>query len=558
MGEQRQRFSFRLPWLAAPAPTRRPAPVTNNPSRATSSNNQPTANPSTTSQKSPSQSSSSSQTPKALPRASTSTKTSSKPTSTESPNITPQSATKTKNPAPTSTSPSQPIAENRRPSLTTAQPIRPATQTSPLRSPDQLVVQNSSSQDRAPPKQQPPSPSPANFQSRNSSQTSSQSRAGRQRRATSESPPTSNASPQSRPPSRTPIKSKNTSQSPLMSSQTGSPSKILNPTESTPPSPTFSNHPSPMSKNQNQATSQSQLQTHPEKDFTDEMISKAPIEATIKPIAAASSPQSDPPSTIPTPMAAEEMTEKYKEALHSNPPMLNAKQSKSTATYQSNKNRAGASPQKPMASNGEGISMQKEIKNDISKLTQKMATEQGKPVSIITLIGENKGATMQLGSPKEGAVHIHRGYKFKPDDSTETTTNGEKSSKDKRPKEENTKEDHMTKTYMNSNSQGINNSVVFKSSITERNPGVHLTLTQNPTEPIKTTTKENQLVAHKAEANVTPSQKLTYETRIRRRCLRGLLMESSDSDPDNPEKPRRHGCHCSYGDMNKDKEIDLL
>lgn len=339
---------------------------------------------------------------------------------------------------------------------------------------------------------------------------------------------------------------------------TGSPSKILNPTESTLPSLTSSNPPSPMSKNQNQAIPQSQLHAHPEKDITDEMISKAPIEATIKPIAVAPSQQSVPLSTIPTPMAAEEMTEKYKEVLHSNPPMLYGKQSKSTASNQSNKNRAGASRQKPMASNGEGISMQKEIKNDISKLTQKMANEQGKPVSIITLVGENKGATMQLGSPKEGAVHIHRGYKLNPDESTEATTNGEESSKDKRPKEANSKEDQMTKAYMNSNSQGINNSIVFKSSIIERNPGVHLTLTQNPAEHIRTTTNENQLVAHKAEANITPSQKLTYETTIRRRCLRGLLMESSDSDPDNPEKPRRHGCRCSYGDMNKDKEIELL
>ncbi|KAL8148573.1 uncharacterized protein LOC141708354 [Apium graveolens] len=601
MGDQRQRFSFRLPWSAPPAPTRRPAPVTNNPPRAISSNDQTNANPTTTSQKSPSQSSGSSQTPKALPRASTSTKTSPKSTPTGSPTVTPQSAIKTKNPASPSTSPRQPIAESQRPSVTTTQPIRPATQTSPLRSPEQLVERNSPLRDQAPTKQQPSSTSPANFQSR----TSLLSRAGTQRRATSESPPPSNVSPQSRPPSRKSIKSPNTSQSPLTShskssvsetdsqplsparsqqknsssavyqprsppspennlsekvsknmqpiagipTPTGSPSKISNPTDSIPPSL--------MSNNVNHAMPQSQPQAHPEKDITDEMVSKAPIEATIKPNAVASSQQSDPLSSIPNPIAAEEMTEKYKEVMHSNPLMLYGKQSKGTASHQSNKNKEGASRQKPMASNGEGISMQKEIKNDISKLTQKMATEQGKAVSIITLVGENKGATMQLGSPKEGAVHIHRGYKLNPNESTEAITNGEESAKEKRPKEANTKE-QMTKAYMNSNSQGINNSIVFKSSITERNPGVHLNLTQTPTEPIKTTAKADQLVAHKAEASVTPSQKLTYETTIRRRCLRGLLMESSDSDPDNSEKPRRHGCRCSYGDMNKDKEIDLL
>lgn len=587
MAEQRQRFSFRLPWSVPSASTRRPS--SNNPSRATSSNNQPNVNPTTASQRPQPQSSGSSQTPKTLPRASTSTKTSSKPTLTESPNETPQSEIKTKKPAPTSTPPSQPLVESERP------------QTSPLRSPGQVVEQESPPQAQSPPKQQPSSPSTSSYRSRTSPQKASQPREDTQRRATSKASPPSNAPPQSRPPSRTSIKSKNTSQSPLTSHpkstvsetnsqpssparsspspgnrlsekitknmqstagapiQPGSPSKILNPIESALPSSTSNNPPSPMFENLNQAPPKAQLQAHSEKDNTDEkMISKAPIEATVKPIEAAPSQQSDPIPNIPTPMADEEMTKKNKEVLHSNAPMLYGKQSKTTASHKSNKNVAGASRQKFMESNGEGISMQKEIKNDISKLTQKMATEQGKPVSVITLVGENKGATMQLGSQKDGAVHIHRGYKLHYDGSTEATTGGEESSKDKRPKESNTKEDQMTKAYMNSNSQGINNSIVFNSHITERNPGIHLTLTENPTEPIKTATNANQLVAHKAEANITPAQKLTYETTIRRRCLRGLIMESSDSDPDNPEKPRRHGCRWSYGDMNKDKEIDLL
>ncbi|WOH00748.1 hypothetical protein DCAR_0520122 [Daucus carota subsp. sativus] len=568
MGDQRQRFSFRLPWSAPSAPTRRPSPVTNNPSRATSNPNQPNANPTTASQGPPSQSQGSSQTPKALPRSTTSTKTSPKPTSTGSPNVTRQTAIKTKDPAPTSTSPSQPTVETRRPSLTTPQPVRPAAQTS-----KQDVEQNSVPQAQATPKQQPSSPSPKNFQSGTSSQTTSQSQLGTQRRATSKSPPPLNASPQSRAPSHTSPKSKNASQSPLASP----PKSSVSETDSQPTSPSRSppspdNHLSGKNTKNFQPTTETptqkgspstiespvpQLQAHPEKDITDEVISKAPIESTVKPIAIPTSQQSDPLPTKPTPMTAEETNEKYKKVLHSNSPMLQGKQS-TTASHQSNKNRAGTSRPKPMATNGEGISMQKEIKNDISKLTQKMASEQGKPVSVITLVGENKGATMQIGSQKEGTVHIHRGYKLNPDERAEATSEGDKSSVDKRPEEANTKEDQMTKAYMNSNCQGINNSIVFKSSITERNPGVHLTLTQNPTEPIKTTTNANQLVAQKVEASITPSQKLTYETTIRRRCLRGLLMESSDSDPDNPEKPRRHGCRCSYGDLNKDKDIDLL
>ena len=78
---------------------------------------------------------------------------------------------------------------------------------------------------------------------------------------------------------------------------------------------------------------------------------------------------------------------------------------------------------------------------------------------------------MHLGSEsakKEGSVHIHRAYKSDPEDTNEVTTDGE----------ENTNEE-VGMAYVNSNIQSINNSLMFHGSITERDPGVQVTLPQN-------------------------------------------------------------------------------
>lgn len=184
-----------------------------------------------------------------------------------------------------------------------------------------------------------------------------------------------------------------------------------------------------------------------------------------------------------------------------------------------------------------------------------------KPVSIITIAGENRGASMHLGSEsarREGTIHIRRGYKINPDESGDTTTDGEESSKGKRLKDSIIREDKATKAYVNSNNQGVNNSIVFNSSIAQRNPGVHLALTRYLPESIKSNNKTESLEARKAEFNIIPAQKLTYEPTVRRRCLRGLFLEPSDSDDDNPEKPRRHGCRYSCGEKSKEGEIDVL
>ncbi|GMP81376.1 hypothetical protein CsSME_00036113 [Camellia sinensis var. sinensis] len=135
----------------------------------------------------------------------------------------------------------------------------------------------------------------------------------------------------------------------------------------------------------------------------------------------------------------------------------------------------GESCNEPTISNGKRGPLLKEIRGDISKFVHKIATQhpkfpmEKKPVTVITLAGENRGASMQLGAEsteKEGAIHIHVGYMIKPYENTEVTSDGEEGSEDS-----STEEDQAEKAYINGNVQGINNSILLHSSITEKNPG---------------------------------------------------------------------------------------
>lgn len=77
---------------------------------------------------------------------------------------------------------------------------------------------------------------------------------------------------------------------------------------------------------------------------------------------------------------------------------------------------------------------------------------------IITISGENKGAIMDLG-------------KFAGNYVKKNSSDGEKS-------EEN-KKNHKP-LIMNSNVQGVNNSIIYNCSITHHDPGLHLSLSTNP------------------------------------------------------------------------------
>ncbi|OIV96334.1 hypothetical protein TanjilG_09761 [Lupinus angustifolius] len=153
--------------------------------------------------------------------------------------------------------------------------------------------------------------------------------------------------------------------------------------------------------------------------------------------------------------------------------------------------------------------------------------------SVVTLAGENKGAIMHIGSSskKESSIPIHRAYKT---NQTEETTTDE---------DENSCEDSIDKTFVNSNIQSMNNSMLLHGSISGRDPGVRLIL--QPQHSIKYLDTGNS-----GKGQIVNKSSYRPQPVVRRRCLRGLLLESSDSEPDNTNKPSRHGCKVPCGVTN--------
>ncbi|CAN1835634.1 hypothetical protein LINPERHAP1_LOCUS34488 [Linum perenne] len=190
-----------------------------------------------------------------------------------------------------------------------------------------------------------------------------------------------------------------------------------------------------------------------------------------------------------------------------------------------------------MSNGGEQTPFHREIKEDIFKLIQKLSHGQIKsPIgehsaSIVTLSGKNMGATMDFGG--------------NPD---ESTNDGERIKKRMSSNED---EEHQPgMAYVNSNTQSINNSILLESVVNGRDPGVHLSLSNNQPDFKKSTIDDDEIWAHKAEFSLTPANNLTHEPQVRTRCLRGPFLETTDSDPDNPYKPQRHGCI--------DRDIEIL
>ncbi|XP_024969760.1 proteoglycan 4-like [Cynara cardunculus var. scolymus] len=188
--------------------------------------------------------------------------------------------------------------------------------------------------------------------------------------------------------------------------------------------------------------------------------------------------------------------------------------------------------QKPKAIPSARLSLHREIKDDIFKFIHKMATSppkrymDEKPASVVTVAGDNTGASMHLGSDVTKR-DIQRGYKVNPAINGEGNSNGRDSESN---------ENEETKAIVNSNIQGINNSMMFNSSVTDRNPGVHLGFFHNIANN-NDSKMENRgsMETHKAEANITPQQTLVYDPTIGR-CLEGVSMEACDLEADDDKK----------------------
>ncbi|XP_073139959.1 uncharacterized protein [Henckelia pumila] len=216
---------------------------------------------------------------------------------------------------------------------------------------------------------------------------------------------------------------------------------------------------------------------------------------------------------------------------------------------------------------GENVPLHKEIRGNLSTFVNKMAIGDqkngvhDKPVSVITLAGENRGASMHLGpdsSRTEGPIHIHRSYKIEGNESPDTTTDLESHSKNAKIMDSpRILEDQPAEAYVNNNAQSINNSLVFNCSISERNPGVHMVFANIPKEYIESGDKIKTTNVQKAEFSATTAEKVMHKPRIRRRCLQGLFLESSDSETEDTENPRRHGCRVGCKTRGDDDRIDV-
>lgn len=213
------------------------------------------------------------------------------------------------------------------------------------------------------------------------------------------------------------------------------------------------------------------------------------------------------------------------------------------STQEETKNVASSSiaPEKTVSfSDDKAPPLQKGIKDDITKFVHKLTASvhptepmDEKQFSVITLAGDNRGATMQLGSEsakKEGSIHIHRAYKSDPEETNEVSTDGEENN--------NQEEEEVGLAYVNSNIQSINNSLMFHGSITERDPGVQVTLPQKLTEPIKPGDKPKPgLETQRTQFNVNRAEKSMYQPTVGR-SIRGPFLEPND-------KPHHQGCKFS-------------
>ncbi|XP_011028856.1 PREDICTED: mucin-2 [Populus euphratica] len=446
----------------------------------------------------------------------------------------------------------------------------------------------------------PPSPSRETPQSRAASVPPSPSRAKTQSPAASQTQSPSRATPQSRAASVAPSPSRTTSQPQSAAAvtvpQTQSPSRLAtqvpgrkSPQLSSPSKtatevqPTVSQSPSKKLQLATQEISQpppKSTQSDTQQEETKPTPAAEPVQASDA-VTATPTPTPEPALETPAslqksdsrtigadhPMPISQPVKRVKEDIFERKKTTTASPNGETIKTARSRYAFRESHQKTSMSNGEKVLLQKEIREDISKFVHKLGMEHikhpmgEKPVSVVTLAGENRGATMYVGSEssrKDGSVHIHRGYKINPDESSEATTDGEGSSRGRSSKGLLTKEGPARKAYINSNTQSVNNSILFETSVSERSPGVQLSLSYKDEEPSKNSSKPVPLETRKAEFQVTPAEKLSYEPRVRRRCLRGLFLESSDSDPDNPEKPRRHGCRYRCGQKTKDKDIGFL
>ncbi|KAJ6736282.1 hypothetical protein OIU85_018481 [Salix viminalis] len=389
----------------------------------------------------------------------------------------------------------------------------------------------------------PPSPSRATAQTQAASQTQSPSRATPQSRAAF-APPSSRATSQprtaalsvqqpespSRLASRVPGKTSSQYSSPSKPTGSRSPSTKLQvaPQETSQPPPT-STQPATQQQETNPAISSPLSQVPQQKtEIRAENVSRRQQQA--EPVQTSGAVRAATPTSVTAleiPAASQKSDSKTIGADH--PVTLSEKlkkvnedfflKRKKTTPVSSNGETAksararyalGESHQKPSMSTGEKVPLHKEIREDISKFIQKLGMEHikhpigEKPVSIVILAGENRGASMHVGSElarKDGSVHIHRGYKINPDESSEAPADAEGGSKG-------------GKSKASADERRSSNGGIHQHSLNERSPGVQLRLSHNEEEPSEYSAVPGPAETHRAEL-VTPAEMHAYEPPVK-------------------------------------------
>lgn len=113
---------------------------------------------------------------------------------------------------------------------------------------------------------------------------------------------------------------------------------------------------------------------------------------------------------------------------------------------------------------------------------------------VITIAGENKGAFMEVirspnkkhvfeGNPQylnKSGNHKSYGNVWGSHSSSSSSSGEEGNPKKDKSHKERSKLSPPMSTFMNSNVQGVNNSIVYNSSCTHHDPGVHLAMSRKP------------------------------------------------------------------------------
>lgn len=97
---------------------------------------------------------------------------------------------------------------------------------------------------------------------------------------------------------------------------------------------------------------------------------------------------------------------------------------------------------------------------------------------VITIAGENKGALMEVGySQAKQGPYVNRGGKIQGGLESGSTGSGNEGRKEDSNR---TATEMPVRAYMNSNVQGVNNSLLYNCSCTHHDPGIHLALSRKP------------------------------------------------------------------------------